>query len=106
LPKGEVINALKQGKPWGEVKKYGVRAIPNGDAQRDYSSLRNMLEDIGIFVVPVGEIENFCPSVGSHGPKFVTKLLSTISLGDSSLEELRLFVTRVHQGCHAKLNEN
>lgn len=102
LPKGEVIEAMKQGKAWNHVKKYGTRGIPNGEAQRDYGSLRDKLEEMGIYLVPVGEIENFCPEIGSHGPKFVTKLLSTIQFGDDRLSDLRSFVERVHKGAHSK----
>lgn len=102
LPKGDVIEAMKQGKAWNEVKKYGTRGIPKGDAQRDYVALRDKLEGMGVYLVPVGEIENFCPEIGSHGPKFVTKLLSTIQLGDDRLSELRDFVERVHKGNHSK----
>lgn len=104
LPKGEVIEAMKQGKPWAEVKRYGTRGIPKGDAQRDYGALRDELEGVGIFLVPVGEIENFCPDIGSHGPKFVTKLLSGVPLDDPRLEELRAFVEKVHHGNHGALN--
>jgi hypothetical protein len=103
LPKGDVIEAMKQGKPWSEVKKYGARGIPNGNAQRDFIALQDKLEEIGIFLVPVGEIENFCPEIGSHGPKFVTKLLSNIPLGDARLADLRAFVNRVHRGQHSNL---
>lgn len=102
LPKGDVIEAMKQGKAWNEVKKYGARGIPKGDAQRDYVVLRDKLEEMGVYLVPVGEIENFCPEIGLHGPKFVTKLLSTIQLGDDRLSELRDFVERVHKGNHSK----
>lgn len=106
LPKGDIIEALKQGKSWAEVKKYGTRGIPKGDAQSDYNSLRDKLEEIGIFLIPVGEIESFCPEIGSHGPKFVTKLLSTVSLADESLNQLRTFVERVHKGQHSILNSH
>ncbi|WP_455911888.1 ATP-dependent nuclease [Pseudomonas putida] len=102
LPKGDVIEALKQGKPWSEVKKYGSRGIPKGDAQVDFKLLKEALESIGVYLVPVGEIENFCPEIGSHGPKFVTKLLSSISLDDVRLNELHGFVERVHKGPHSK----
>lgn len=101
LPKSDVIEAMKQGKPWAEVKKYGSRSIPRGEAQKDYGALKEKLEQIGIYLVPVGEIENFCPEIGSHGPKYVTKLLSSIPLNDNRLEELRRFVETVHKGRHA-----
>ena len=102
LPKGDIIEAIKQGKPWSEVKRYGVSAIPNGDAQRDFESLKSNLENIGIYIVHVGEIENFCQEIGSHGPKFVTKLLSIVPLNDVRLLELRNFVEKVHKGPHSK----
>lgn len=105
LPKGDISESLKQGKAWNIVKKFGESGIPNGNAQSDYKLLRDKLESIGIYLVPVGEIENFCPEVGSHGPKFVTKLLSTISLDDNKLENFRTFVTKVHKGKHAILTE-
>lgn len=98
LPKGDVAEAMKQGKPWNEVKRYGTRAIPNGDAQADYETLRSLLENIGIYLIPVGEIENYCPDMGAHGPKFVTKLLSTVPLGDGRLGDLRNFVQKVIKG--------
>jgi len=100
LPKGDIIEAMKQGKPWSEVKRYGIRGIPNGNAQCDFNDLKTRLENIGIFIVPVGEIENFCQEIGSHGPKFVTKLLSKVPLDDERLLELRNFVERVHKGPH------
>lgn len=96
LPKGDISALMKQGKAWNEVKRFGEAAIPNGQAQQDYNSLKMALESLGIFVIPVGEIENFCPAIGSHGPKFVTKLLTEIHLGDPSLGNLREFVTHTH----------
>ena len=92
---------MKQDKPWSEVKRYGIRGIPNGDAQRDFNSLKTNLENIGVYLIPVGEIENFCQEIGSHGPKFVTKLLSNVPLNDERLVELRDFVERVHKGPHS-----
>ncbi len=106
LPKGDITEALKQGKEWNIVKKFGERGIPNGDAQTNYRLLRDSLEKIGIYLVPVGEIENFCPDMGSHGPKFVTKLLSTVPFADERLSELRTFVDKIHKGLHNILSIN
>ncbi|MDP1520433.1 AAA family ATPase [Porticoccus litoralis] len=103
MPKSDILEAMKQGKPWSVVKKYGERGIPRGQAQVDYKDLKNKLEEIGIYLVPVGEIENFCPEMGLHGPKFVAKLLSTVSLGDQRLAELRDFVENLQRGATCKL---
>ncbi len=104
IPKKEIIEECKQSKSWEKVKKYGFRGIPNGQAQTNYNLLKEKLEDIGIYLVPVGEIENFCPDVGSHGPKFVTKVLSSIPMDDDRLDDLREFVDKVHFGQHGVLN--
>lgn len=96
LPKGDIMELLKRGKPWAEVKKYGVQAIPNGQAQTDYAALAEALKALGIIMVAVGEIENYCPQIGLHGPKFVTKLLQEVSLNDSLLDGLKSFVSDVH----------
>lgn len=101
IPKGDIREALKQGQSWNQVKKFGARCIPRGDSYMDYENLRIKLEDIGIFCVQVGEIENFYPEIGAHGPKFVTKLLSTVPLSHKKLSELRAFVKRVHLGTTA-----
>ena len=97
LPKGDIAALMKQGSAWNEVKKFGEIAIPKGQAQTDYKALKSALENLGIFVIPVGEIENFCPEIGLHGPKFVAKLLTDIPLSDSRLARLRDFVEYVHR---------
>ena len=103
LPKGDVIEAMKQDKQWNEVKHLGASAIPKGDATRDYNSLVSRLMEQGIYLVPVGEIENFCREIGSHGTKHVTKLLSEIKLSDTKLSELRSFVKMIYEGSHCKM---
>lgn len=102
-PKGDIIEALKQNSPWNMVKKFGSDAIPSGNSQNDYDTLKESLQKIGIYLVPVGEIENFCRSLGSHGPKFVNKVLTEVPFADPKLDKLREFVRLVHEGPHAPL---
>ena len=40
LPKSDIIEAMKQTKPWAQVKKFGELAIPKGDAQVNYTALK------------------------------------------------------------------
>ncbi len=101
LPRLEIQEAMKNGKPWTMVKRFGSSLIPSGSAQRDFANLRSGLESIGIYVVSVGEIESFCKDVDSHGPAFVNKLLADVPLGDERLSDLRSFVRRVHFGAHS-----
>ncbi|MCA8120176.1 AAA family ATPase [Burkholderia cepacia] len=104
MPKSDVVEAMKQSASWNQVKRYGERGIPAGKAQTDYQALRGHLEEVGIYLVPEGEIENFCREVGSHGPKFVSKLLRDIPLGDGRLRNLREFVEKVYRGQSARLS--
>lgn len=105
LPRGDINEAMKQNSPWNVVKRFGSAAIPSGEAQIQYSALKDRLEEVGIYLVHVGEIENFCRELGSHGPKFVNKLLSEVALDDNRLAELRRFVEYFHKGVHAPLEE-
>lgn len=98
LPRGKINDELKQTSPWAIVKKFGVDAIPAGDAQVDYALLRDILQRMGIYLVPRGEAEGFYRQIGNHGPAFVTSLLSEVSLGESALQALREFVELVHTG--------
>lgn len=92
LPKSDIFTVMKQTSSWAMIKKHGVSHLPRGDARTTFSTLDELLRGIGIFVVQVGEAENFCPDVGSHGPKFVSKLFQSTPLDSDKLSELRSFV--------------
>ena len=49
LPKGIIIEAMKQDKPWKIVKQFGKAGIPPGEAQQYYNELSKQLEEIGPF---------------------------------------------------------
>jgi ABC-type transporter Mla maintaining outer membrane lipid asymmetry ATPase subunit MlaF len=95
IPNTKISDLMKQNQPWGIVKKMGKMGIPNGNAQKIYERLDKRLQNLGISVVSVGEIENFCPEIGLHGPKFVSKLLKSVKLGSSKLSKARKFVRQV-----------
>lgn len=101
--KSDLEEIMKQKSSWNMVKKYGKTKIPRGNAQTDFKELKKKLKSIGIYVIDKGEIENFCMEIGSHGTKFVTRLLTDIPLEDSRLQDLRKFVKHVHKGPHAPL---
>lgn len=103
LPKGDIIEAMKHGSAWSLVKKVGPAGLPRGNARLDYNTLIQRLGEIGIYLVPVGEVEEFCPEMGVHGPKFVNKVLTEVNLADEKLEGLRSFVSKFHKGQHAPI---
>lgn len=103
LPKRPIEEAIRRKSPWARVKSDGFNGLPRGQLRDEAQQMLDKLEGIGIYLVPSGEMESFCPSVGGHGPAFVTTLLTTIPLDDKRLEELRKFTTKVHQGSAAPI---
>jgi hypothetical protein len=51
---------------------------------------------IGLWIVPVGELEGFCKSIGGHGPRWVQEVIETKDLAtDSELARARSFVANI-----------
>ncbi|CAM3607843.1 hypothetical protein BS639_22990 [Rouxiella silvae] len=96
LSKSKIEEMFKQKKPWHQVKQHGKSGLPTGNIRSTFKEFNEHLKKIGIYLVPVGEIENFSPETGLHGPKFVTNFLSTKNLADDELSPLRDFVKEVY----------
>lgn len=89
----EVFKAVS---PWSPMKRSGRSALPAGGAIKHFDTLIEKCSEIGLWIVPVGEIEGFCRSVGSHGPGFVEKVLEERDLiADPELQEARNFVGKI-----------
>ncbi|WP_426346522.1 hypothetical protein [Cronobacter universalis] len=101
LKKSDIQDAMKTGQSWAILKQTGIAGLPNGDASEEFDKLIDMLEAIGIYIVPVGEIERFNRKIPGHGPKFVTKVLTEHSLDEKEFLELKMFVEKVHKGSHS-----
>ena len=89
-----VSTLLNDGKPWTYVKTNGFGAFPGGDATKAAMRLNNALKQVGIFLVPVGELEMFNKTSGKHGPAWVLEVLeANPDIGDAVYDEIRAFVT-------------
>ena len=60
-----------------------------------YSDLTVRLRAMGVFIVECGELERFAPSVGTHGPAWVTEVLRKDLATDEEIEEARMFVRNI-----------
>jgi hypothetical protein len=89
-----IQEALRSSSPWATAKTVGVQYVPNGDASNALNKLIAALESLGIFVVPVGELEQFIKSVGGHGPQWVAQALQKDLQNDSDLEPAKAFVRK------------
>ena len=87
---------LKKGSPWFTVKAAGEAAIPKGQATQHFHNLKSSCKKMGLWIVPVGELEGFCRSVGGHGPRWVQQVIETSDLSrDSNLQGARDFVREI-----------
>jgi len=99
LEKERAIKRIfKTVSPWSSLKQSGRLALPNGEATRHFDQLHEKCASVGLWIVPVGELEGFCRSVGSHGPGFVEKILEDRNLEtDDELKDARDFVRKIWQ---------
>lgn len=94
--KKQIEESLKDLSPWSMLKKTGRTAIPRGQPSSTYSELEGLCADIGLWIVPVGELEGFCMEVGKHGPAWVQQVFEQFNPKESpELEAARGFVGRV-----------
>jgi hypothetical protein len=49
----------------------------------------------GLLILEVGELESFAKSVGNHGPKWVSEVLTKDLKNDQELETARQFVLQL-----------
>lgn len=92
-PLSQIIETLNQRKPWGVIKDFGLNALPSGDAQNIASSLIEALSKQSVFLVPVGTMERFVPTVGNHGNKWLSAVFEQYDLTEPALGDARKFIS-------------
>ena len=92
-----IKQVFKTVSPWDDVKRAGRAAVPQGQAVQHFDKLLETCAGVGLWVIPVGELEGFCRSIdGGHGPGFVEKVLEERNLEtDTELADARRFVTDI-----------
>ncbi|NHO43182.1 AAA family ATPase [Acetobacter fabarum] len=94
-----IKSILRDISPWSSLKQSGRLALPGGEVVSHFDNLLEKCSEIGIWIVPVGEIEGFCRSIGSHGPGFVEKVIEEKDLqSDPELQDLRDFIMKIWKG--------
>lgn len=88
----EINRALKKASAWTEAKELGKAYITSGDATQAFERLQLKFKEIGFFILEVGELECFVKSIGNHGPKWVSEVLTKDLKIDPELEIARKFV--------------
>ena len=88
-----IKTVFRRASPWDAIKQNGKSAIPPGDATNRFHQLEQLCKEVGLWIVPVGELEGFCRSIGNKGPRWVQQVIEYKDLAtDSDLELARKFV--------------
>jgi hypothetical protein len=87
-----VREALKIENGWDRVKNTGMGGVPKGNPYNAASRLLAGLRELGIFLVPIGEMEDFAPSVSGHGPGWLADVLEQGLHESSECDDAREFL--------------
>lgn len=80
---------------WEQIKKIGKAGF-TGDEPAAYEKVENLCKSVGLFVVPVGEMEGFVKTINKEKKEWVYEVLEHYNLAaDPKLEEARRFVQAV-----------
>jgi hypothetical protein len=92
-----IQEVLRGASAWAEAKAIGKPFIKKGPVREAYERLASSLRAVGIFLVEVGELESFCPTIQEHGPAWVIKVFQRDLAADEELEHARRFAETLAQ---------
>lgn len=87
---------LEDAADWSQAKKYGIAKL-RGGALRDAETLLDKWADIGLFLVPVGELECWWPKGPASKGEWFVPAIRKITRDRKSLPEATAFMAKV---CH------
>ena len=94
--RSEVETVFRKSTPWDAVKEAGEAAIPAGQATQQFKNLQELCKQVGLWIVPVGELEGFCKSAGGRGPRWVQRVIAERNLStDADLQRAREFAREI-----------
>lgn len=73
---------------WETLKKTGLQGLPSGGSYSACVQLLGELAHIGLYVVKVGEMEDYDKSLATHGPAWVSAALTAKSHAKSEVREM------------------
>lgn len=94
--KREIEELFSKTTAWDAVKRGGKDSIPRGTPSQHYQTLNANCEKIGLWIVPVGELEGFCRPEGNKGSKWVQSVLDKYDLENGpELRSAREFIQKL-----------
>jgi energy-coupling factor transporter ATP-binding protein EcfA2 len=91
----EIQKALKKASAWTIAKEVGKAYIPSGDATKAFERIQIKCKERGLLILEVGQLESFVKSIGNHGPKWVSEVITKDLKSDQELDTARQFVLQI-----------
>lgn len=89
----QIKQLFKRMNKWDILKSTGINKMDDINAKDILKELVLKLKDNSIYLVPVGELENFVPLVSGHGNEWVDKVLNQYpDFSDPVYNELTSFI--------------
>jgi hypothetical protein len=70
-----LANAANNGGLWPRLKQEGLAAVPSGEPTRAAIALLDALDDAGVHVLRLGEMEAFDKTISEHGAGWVSQAI-------------------------------
>jgi AAA domain, putative AbiEii toxin, Type IV TA system len=90
----ELSQLLDEAAPWSEAKRYGITKL-RGGAHEKALELLSKLKELGIFVVPVGELECWWRQGPANKAEWFPAAIRRIDEDQSSMPEAAAFMTEI-----------
>lgn len=90
----EILDLLENAAPWSEAKRHGIAKL-RGGARQDAEKLLHRWADIGLFLVPVGELECWWPQGSRPKSEWFLGAIRMIMENDISLPDATEFMASV-----------
>jgi hypothetical protein len=91
----KIRDILKRTSFWSIVKESGLHAVPSGSPRASADRVLQSAANVGLFIVPDGQLESFDRTVSLHGSRWVNHTLAKNLAEDVALRSAREFVAKV-----------
>ncbi len=92
----QVKALFKRSSSWAGVRTAGQGVLKGGEITGRWRQLRESCRRVGLWLVPVGELESFCKDESGSKAEWVQRVLEDKGLAkDDSLEDARTFIREV-----------
>ena len=91
----EIKSILKETSNWETLKRFGKSSLPSGEITKDYENLEKYCKSLGLWIVPVGQLESFCKQCSGHGPRWVQSVFEDYNADSAELEGACQFVSEI-----------